>query len=418
MKIYSFLQIAALFCVMLAGCSFFEEESSPTNYIVYPKTDLRFDLFPNDAAISDSMSANLAYGAVLHVTPGTSFKLSFDVEGEALPEELLLFRSFEKNGNYYYQIVRRLEGRFENGKMTYEFDCAENVATAWFTVLRGEGASYFNGRIKNVKYEGEGPYPATLSLNLVVAGEYTGTKDSVSVDSLAKALKNKFVSTYRLSIDTIYVSYAADHANGAKFPVNRPFVAPYSLQRTDIDDALSSLSEWDSKAKSGALDFVLVHRIDGDGVLGYSPLFGGSTGNSGNVIILSTHITYGSSSIEQLSSADILRTAVHETGHFFGLRHTTSTYADVQSTHDYSVKEDGIEDTPWCPGIALRQLGLLNEKVNSGNVMYGIRLGYTISYECPDSKNIMFPYDQEEYDLSFSAMQLEMVKKNLTLIVH
>lgn len=417
MKFFSFLQIMLVaLCGALVGCDIFESEPSSGEFILYPKNELSFKLYPNDAAFSDSVAANLAKGVVLLVSPGSSYKLSFEADESNLPKELQLFRSFEKQNNFYYQIVRHVKGNFENGRMVYEFTCAENFASEWFTTLRGKEKSFYEGSIKNVKFEGEGLYSNSISLNLVVTGEFTEMSDSISIDSLAKALRNSFAMMYKLKIDTVYISNAADNANGAKYPKNRPFVVPYSTARMLDEVSYSDLAVWEDKAKSKALDIMLVHRIDKDAVLGYSFIFGRSMMENGNVVVLATHITYGQD-VEQLSSEDIISSAIHEAGHFFGLRHTTSTADDLKSWGDSGIKEDGLEDTEWCPSIVLRKQ-VENEIGRFGDVLHRVRKNYTVSFDCPDNLNVMYPYDSGIHNQSFSKMQLELVKKNLTLIVH
>lgn len=419
-----FLLLCSLILVIMlyVGCSS-DSSSSSDNFILYPIYEPQFEMYPNDAAQNDSAAANLAKGVYLDVTPGGMFKLSFEVESSKDVPELQLFRVTKRDGKVYPRMVRQLEAKKDGNRLVYEFDCKEPFKTTWVTTLR-TGERFYTGKIRNVKYEGEGPFAQSISLNFVVAGEYSGTADSLSVEELAQKFKTSLEASYRFKIDSLYISYADMHPIvGKKYPRNRPFVVPYSAAQTEEEMyalGYPDLAVWENSKKSKALDIVLVHRIASEQVLGYSYVFGGSVADSGSAVVVATRYTIAGHVSEPLLSDEIVQVAIHETGHFLGLRHTTSTESDVQGDNDYSNVEDGLDDTGWCPAIALKKQG--NENFESTRRIRrranDRRSFYRVNVDCPDSDNMMFPYSTGNIHSPLTSGQLEIVRKSLSLIVH
>jgi len=357
----------------------------------------------------DSVDSNLATGVLLEVSPNASYTLSFDLKDNFVPK-LQLFRIFDDGSRL--KRTRSIDGVLQNGRVTYSFDCEESKPTVWVTSLVGEDDTYYKGSVSNVRLEGSGKYSTQLSLNLVVVGEYTYTQDSVSVEELAKKLKNAFVDFYGFTVDTIYISYAHEHVNeGKNYSASRPYIADRS------DSKFSTLfNVWQNAKVSSALDLLLVHRIDDYAILGYSTIYGRSMLDAGSAVVLGTHVTVNGAA-QQQHSDKVVATAIHESGHFFGLRHTTSTADDMSSYQDLSTVEDGVEDTKWCPVIALKKESENSNVTDCANLRMATFA--TVSVECPDQKNVMFPYEYSNpFAQSFSKQQLELVLKNLTLLEH
>ncbi|MCF0223441.1 MAG: hypothetical protein HUK20_04165, partial [Fibrobacter sp.] len=248
-----------------------------------------------------------------------------------------------------------------------------------------------------------------------------------TVDELAQEILKGFRKYYTsISVDTIFVSYAHEHpVYGGHYPSNEPWIAG----RSDSDLMMQSLGGgW--PGRNNALDLVLVHYIDEVGLMGYSYVFSGNLGaGSGSTVVLGAFVKTATSQIA-LSKSAIAETAVHESGHFFGLRHTTSTTADLDALGDYSSVEDGLEDTPYCEDLL--KSGLLKEKGDLGHgTDYGIPYGWNRHgfsnplgrsdfkmTDCPDARNMMFPAETDMELEGLSKQQLEIVRSNLMIFPH
>lgn len=410
---------------LFAGCSV----ESEADIRLLPDNGVRFILFPNDLAQNDSISKNLAHGVRILVHPNASYELSFDADGKT-PPILQLFRLFEKNDTLYAgNKVRELEGRVVNGRVVYDFVCEENEATYWATSLLDDD-TFYNRPTPNVKLVADGFYSDHFSINLIAVGKIKPTADSVDVDGLANLLLQAFRKYYTsVTIDTIYVRYAHEHPTlGYKYPANEPWLAGKSSE----DMYLSELGGWPEKEVESALDIVYMHRIEQDGILGYASLYSGNLrGGDKSTVIIGNRVRAPEVGGEaSLLAREIVETALHETGHFFGLRHTTSTLMDFESTGDYSNAEDGIADTKVCLDLLLSEgwAGRMETYYAAGNKtitkpdlqrIYKFDSDALSMYEkCPDARNYMFPMSTTLSFEGFSKQQLEIIRKNLMIFPH
>lgn len=409
----------ALSVVAFLACS--DEESSEP--VLYPDREQFFVLNPNDMASNDSASASLAHGLAITVHPNASYEISFDKDPNFDPPKLQLFRVNWAVTPLNFRQVRSLEAREENGRYVYSFTCEESEMATWVGTLALDD-EYYPGTVSNVRFTGEGAYSDHMSLNLVVVGNVEKTLDGFTLQELESELLSNFRKYYTsITIDTLYVNYAHEHPTlGSKYPANAPWLAG----RSSEDMMVSELGGW--PGISDALDLILVHFIDEDGVLGYSNLFSGNMGGGlGSTVVLGTY--YKTPTGEgSLSLSEIVQTAVHETGHFLGLRHTTSTQADMAGEGDYSNLEDGLEDTPYCS--KLQWSGLLKDREGGkSRIPSDVRFHWMVPLvassgpvfgvdDCPDAGNIMFPASTEkEYD-GFSEQQLSIIRKSLMIYPH
>lgn len=417
-KIFSLIFLANL--VVLLGCS----EVDRGEPVLQPSFMSPYVLFPNDLALSDSVAAYLTSGAVLSLHPGVSYTLSFDKDPSL--DEAPILQLFRVGGaldeqRYSIRHVRSLKAVEKDGRYYYDFVCEENDRAKWVTTLALDG-EFYRGNVKNVRLDAEGPYSKNFSINLIVVGKVIFPDSSMTVEAFADSMLKAFRRFFKgITIGTLYVRYAHEHPDlGKKYPANEPWLAG----RSSDDLFVSELGGWPENELKKNLDLVLVHRIEADHVLGYSYLYAGNFGGGeGSTVVIGTRekTPYGES---EVTVGEIIETAVHESGHFLGLRHTTATRSDMEATLDYSVVEDGFEDTPYCRQLLASGLLKRNAVVPSDFVVPAYRLNMaaaTASFniaDCPDSRNLMFPsVTGEEFD-GFSEQQLEHVRKNLTVFPH
>ncbi|MBR6453418.1 MAG: hypothetical protein IKS97_02375 [Fibrobacter sp.] len=434
MCVYCFLCI--LGAVFLTACSEVVDADSERILPPDPERTVIHKIYPNDMAKNDSVAVNLARGIMLVVHPHASYQLSFDIDSTMPAPELQLFRTFPIEGETNrvgYTKVRTLSPQIVGNRYVYSFACQENKMSIWFTSLGVDG-NYYEGKVKNIHFAGTGTYSDHVSINLIAVGSVKKTEDGVNVEQLSRKMLDMFREKfYGITIDTIYVRYAHEHPTlGSKYPQDKPWVAGESSD----DYFVSELAGWPEEGLRNALSIVLVHSIGENDIMGFSHLFPGflGAGKDGSVVI-GENVRRPSGEIEPLSSKSIVMTAVHETGHFFGLRHTSTTRRDLSQVvtledgtsapaGDWSNIEDGLTDTPFCKYVL--ESGLYrqtaDQEVVRSDIFFLNRPKYLAKskiYECPDLENIMFPVTvDDDMDVSFTKQQMEQVRSSLMIIPH
>lgn len=420
----SLFDMKKIFGVLLAvciwGCS---EDSSDPDFILPPDGSRYFALNPNDKAPNDSASANLARGIRLHVHPKGSYELSFKRGNTNEPPVLQLFRM---NGTQWsgdsafftYNRVRNLEADLVGDRYVYKFNCEEERDTIWVTSLSLDG-DYYNGSTDSVRFTGVGTFSDHFSLNLIVTGEVGNTTDGLNPEELATRILAEFRKYFTsVEVDTIYVRYAKDHPEyGKKFPADEPWLAG----RSSEDLFVTELGGWPEDGVREALDIVYVHRIEVEGILGYSKLFSGNLGGGfGSTLVVGNKVLKPDDPAGEygLSSEEIAQTIVHETGHYFGLRHTTATSEDIANDYDFSNAEDGLEDTPFCKLLSQDEFGKFRSVGAALKSGKDLMLTYTETLSCKDASNYMFPLSLNQSYTGFSKQQLEIIRDNLMLFPH
>lgn len=401
--------LLGLIFLALAACT----GPSDDGVDVYPSSYAgTWRLIPNDSASGDSAAAWLAEGAFLRVQPGGGYNIAFDSASGYTAPILHLFRVVAVTDSTWRPVwLRSVEASSENGRWTYAFDCNETEVKDWSVVLEQDG-EYWKGPVKGLHFAGSGGYGSHLGLNLVVAGSFAGFSDGVSLDSAARALLLRFrsyLASAGIVVDTLVVRQASQHpAVGSLYSDSKQYKASYGSEGISTDE----LGGWEADGLYEYLDLVLVNRFAYDGLLGLSPLYGRSLGGgAGSTVALATHFTDGRQ-VYNTSSEEWISTAIHESAHFFGLRHTTSTTDDIESGGDASIVEDGLDDTPSCSSVLQGSsmggmLGRLKAFATSG-------LG-----ECPDVNYLLFPSAVEGVSQNrLSAGELSLWKKNLELFPH
>ena len=418
-----------LFCllsVFLGACS---DDADP-DVVLYPDSELRYELAPNDYANNDSAAAYLAHGIVLPVHPKATYELSFDIDS-TVPgaPQLQLFRLYLNSEGTGYRLnqVRSIDPVAVSGRYVYTFTCEESAEAMWVTSLVLHDR-YYTGTTSHIHLKGEGAYSDHMKLNLVVVGNVEQKLTDFTLDEFAERLFEGFKRQYSsITIDTMYIRYAHEHATlGKKYPANAPWVAgAYSS-----DVMMSELGGW--PGIENALDIVLVNSINDVGVLGYSNLFSGNMGGGdGSTVVVGAFVKLSDVSEKGMPMDEIVETALHETGHFFGLRHTTATRADIARVidgidyGDYSNYEDGLEDTPYCKALGKASLNKSIPQNSQSDIrsrwpwVRPMALATSFSVDnCPDAGNRMFPTTVENREFSFSEQQLEIIKANLKIYPH
>lgn len=411
----SMMALVALVAMLFSGCIFDPEEPS---FTLFPDNGVGYILFPNDVARNDSASKNLSHGVSLVVHPKASYELSFDADlNFSKAPSLHLFEVFTETSRIVK--VKKITGEQVDGRFVYRF-MYEGTKSARYALTLEQNKKFYEGITSNVRFKGDGAFSEHMDLNLIVVGNAASHIKNGSSQKLAARLLADFRKYYTsIIIDTLYLNYADNHPKlGAKYSSDKSWIAGASSD----DIFLSELGGWPVK---NALDIVLVYRIDIDGVMGYSNLYSGNMGDGeGSTVVIASTVK-GADYHDSLTVEEIVETAIHETGHFFGLRHTTSTKADMIAFADYSIYEDGFEDTPYCERLLksgnLKHRAMMSTDWGVVPRIRAIAAANTNEFhltECPDVSNVMFPASTNVDYEGFSEEQLSLLRASLMIFPH
>lgn len=404
--------------LLLAACA--EDVSDETEWVEPVSTKIVM-LYPNDKAVSDSVDGYLSKGVVFPVHPSAKYVLSFDWDGASA--ELPQLQIYRIQNESFLRGVRNLEPQLRNGRLYYEFTCDESTPTRWVTAL-AVGNRLFTGSTKNVHLEAEGAYSDHVTMSLVLTGRLNLFRDSIDVDEFAARLLEEFRRTYTsVVIDTLFVRYAEDHPTaGREFPANN-----FWIENVFAETSIGKLGDWPGFASQSVVTLALIHGYSEEGMLGLSEQFGATGDATDRVVTIGESVLSGKSEYPYFVDG-IIQVALHEVGHHFGLRHTTTSSDDMLQMDDASIREDGLSDTPFCLDFYKSELEIFldyfNEPLDKRG--FAMRKGNAVIYmsmdsdyaKCPDARNIMFPYVSDASVSGFTEEQLDMVRKTILLMPH
>lgn len=396
-----------IFVAALASCSLMGEDSQDS--IVYPEDSSgAFRLIPNESFPGDSSMKWLSRGVIIPGYPAASYVLSFVGDGGKIPD-LRLFTLIQVNDGWRIRSDLNVEGALVNGRWEYRFSFSQPLSASWITSLQ-RGHSRYMGSVQNLQIQTTGSGPSAISVNLWITGQYGFPEGGESPAVLGLQLQAAFRNVFGqagVTVDTVRVLEASKHPLiGARYPQDIPVLA------SGIEERFDSLGYGLTGEAANALDLVLVYGLSEVGMLGESPLLGQSLkkGPVGTVVIATQQKLLDGESYSPLPVDDIVGTALHEVGHFFGLRHTSSTRRDLIVGGDFSIMEDGLTDTPFCPG-------LLEVSVSH------LRPGYSrmfataplLALACADQNNLMFPFAVEGSVDPLTSQQRKLLRNNVAL---
>lgn len=377
-----------------------------------PFTDRR--LYVNDRAPNDSLRAQaLRNGGVRFVLqPGKPYQLTIATERTS---DVLDVYSLQGGQKAFKKIPAIHDGAKQVFVLTSPFTSAVFFRAR---LLQGGSVPLTAGDIDTVSLESRGEALLdTLQVKLFFVQSLRNLPTTSAKTAFAAALFNRMNDALRPF--GIAVSGVSESVNPNLGPLTFPFSNLFVPIGGKREPNHASLYLVDSISVPG----------DGNGpqglVLGFAPReVKDLSEDPESRVILANRAT----------ASELALTAVHELGHFFGLRHTVSTWHDMLQDDDFSNVEDGFTDTRFCridqavPGKIAAPAGE-DGAPSGGPAMPGRDRagGYCLrvapraasdnscSVPTCDLDNLMHPVDCGFSQLELSPQQVEFLKRNMTL---
>ncbi len=463
--------LASTFPLLVVGCGLFDSgnstQASPRysliSRVVSDESATLFRSYPNDPAVGDSLLKHVGDGFLLTLQPGGHYQWLLT---GAIPDTGLELNLFQLDGDRISTDPQILAGECSDTTCLFDLTSPAGQPMAWqIAALSLPDGSVWTEEARQFAMTGEGSHSLVLDLNFIFLGKLTGYESAEQQQRLADHIAATMTSIYGPSGVTVGTVRRVTGSTHPSTEFRLPDTVAYQFdpgaeawqllweqggrsQTLDLD----LLSYGWPNAADAALEIAVVDQIDIPGFIGIAPLQGYSlkAGPGGGAVIGVTTRDYYGNALPNDSSL-LAETLVHEVGHFFGLRHTTSTPVDLQATGDYSLVEDGMSDTPFsrsCPegvsasvGSNPRNIALLGEGPEASASPWFTRVSpfqqlldpagrpweaRTLSFlaatdllTCPDLENLMFPTAVEGvHQTLLTTQQNALLAANLALIPH
>lgn len=357
-------------------------------------------VYVNDKAPNDSLARDLLDDGVKFVLqPGKAYLFSVLTDRTS---DVLDVHSLHGSGRRSFKKINAIhDGSRQIFALTSTLSAA-NFFTA--RLLTGDQAGALSS-IREVSLESsEGAYYDTLRVKLLFIRTLKNLPDA--------AAKNRFAAAFFEEMSLVLRPYGITVAGMVEVvePASSSLVFPFSNLYVSLPGTREA-----NHAHLYLVDSISVGN-PGTGpvgeVLGFAPR---------EVVDISDH-RESRVILANRASMDIERlavTAVHELGHFYGMRHTVSTRHDMLQDDDDSNVEDGFKDTPMCElDRFLAKTAEVPASAGDGPDAgrYCLRIaGSSCANTLCDLRNLMHPVECSTGQIRLSGEQVSFLKRNMAL---
>lgn len=380
----------ALAALLLASCGTIDFNDDPS----VPSGGGERRVYVNDKAANDSLRADvIEKGIKLVLQPGKPYELSITTARKGDKLHLFYFR----NGSARtYKTLIPLDG---GDQQVYSLASDQSTAQFFLAQLGVANGAQAIPEIRHVAFASVGTGRSdTLNVRLLFIRGFTTLGTAAEKDSYANSFFGEMAKHYTAYGVALKGSYEIVEPNAApmEFPFDNTYVplpgarVPGHAHIYLVDRIV--VSSGDPNAPQGE-------------VLGFA---------SREVLDLDKHRESRVLLANRTSVARQAVTAVHELGHFFGLRHTVSTEHDIAQDRDASNLEDGFADTRGCDILGKRAAVHAEGPVETPYCLRVAGRG-TCSSAC-DLTNLMHPVECAGVaQTQLSGEQRDFLKKNMSL---